>query len=183
MATSAPDQLTPRAREIVNAARELLEEEGIDALSMRRIGQRLGIRAPSIYKHLPDKNALEAAIISTGFEEQAVLFEAALEQPDPLGALARAYRDFGREHPHLYRLMTDRTLNRELLVPGAEERAALPIYKATGENLDLARAAWAFGHGMTILELNHRFPPDADLDAAWEHGIAAFRPDTTTKKS
>ena len=81
MATSSPDQLTPRAREIVNAARELLEEEGIEALSMRRIGQRLGIRAPSIYKHLPDKDALEAAIISTGFEEQAALFEAALEQP------------------------------------------------------------------------------------------------------
>jgi AcrR family transcriptional regulator len=182
MATSAPDQLTPRAREIVNAARDLLEEEGIDALSMRRIAQRLGIQAPSIYKHLPDKDALEAAIISTGFDEQAALFEAALEQPDPLGALARAYRDFGRQHPHLYRLMTDRTLNRELLAPGSEERAALPLYKATGENIDLARAAWAFGHGMTILELNNRFPPDANLDAAWEHGIAAFRPDTTTKK-
>jgi AcrR family transcriptional regulator len=183
MATSAPDQLTPRAREIVNAARELLEEEGIDALSMRRIGQRLGIRAPSIYKHLPDKDALEAAIISTGFEEQAARFEAALhDAEDPLGALARAYRDFGREHPHLYRLMTDRALNRELLVPGAEERAALPLYKASGENMDVARAAWAFGHGMTILELNNRFPPDADLDAAWEHGIAAFRADATTRK-
>ena len=32
---------------------------------------------------------------------------------------------------------------------------------------------------MTILELNNRFPPDADLDAAWKHGIAAFRPDPT----
>jgi AcrR family transcriptional regulator len=160
MATSVPDQLTPRAREIVNAARELLEEEGLEALSMRRIGQRLGIRAPSIYKHLPDKDALKAAIISTGSEEQAALFEAALQHADdPLGALARAYRNSGRERPHLYRLMTDRTLNRELLVPGSEERAALPLYKATGENLDLARAAWAVGHGMTILELNSRFPP------------------------
>jgi AcrR family transcriptional regulator len=126
MATSAPDPLTPRAREIVNAAHELLEEEGIEALSMRRIGQRLGIRAPSLYKHLPDKHTLEAAIISTGFGEQAALFEAALEDPDPLGALSRAYRDFGRQHPHLYRLTTDRKLNRELLVPGSEERAARP---------------------------------------------------------
>jgi len=179
--TSAADQLSPRAREIVNAARELLEEEGIEALSMRRIAQRLGIRAPSIYKHLPDKDALEAAIISIGFDEQAALFTAALEQPDPLAALARAYRDFGREHPHLYRLMTDRTLNRELLVPGSEERAALPLYTATGENMDLARAAWAFGHGMTILELNHRFPPDADLDAAWAEGIGAFRPNPSAR--
>ena len=72
MASSVPDALTPRAREIVDAALELLEEEGADGLSMRRIAERLGIRAPSIYKHLPDKQALEAAIISVGFERQAV---------------------------------------------------------------------------------------------------------------
>ena len=177
MASSGPDGLSPRAREIVTAGRELLEREGPRALSMRRVAQSLGIRAPSIYKHLPDKDALEAAIISTGFEEQAALFEAAIENSDdPLGALAGAYRDFARHHPHLYRLMTERALNRELLVPGSEERAALPLYHATGENLDLARAAWAFAHGMTILELNDRFPPDADLDAAWRKGIYALRP-------
>ena len=177
MASSGPDGLSPRAREIVTAGRELLEREGPRALSMRRVAQSLGIRAPSIYKHLPDKDALEAAIISTGFEEQAALFEAAIENSDdPLGALAVAYRDFARHHPHLYRLMTERALNRELLVPGSEERAALPLHQATGENLDLARAAWAFAHGMTILELNDRFPPDADLDAAWRQGIDALRP-------
>jgi AcrR family transcriptional regulator len=177
MASSAPDPLTPRAREIVTAARELLEREGPVALSMRRVAQALGIRAPSIYKHLPGKDALEAAIISTGFEQQAALFEAAITtSDDPLVALARAYRDFACAHPHLYRLMTERALNRELLVSGSEERAALPLYRATGENLNLARAAWAFAHGMTILELNRRFPPDADLDAAWQHGIDALRP-------
>ena len=64
MASSAPEQLSPRAREIVDAALELLEEDGADGLSMRRLAERLGIRAPSIYKHLPDKQALEAAIIS-----------------------------------------------------------------------------------------------------------------------
>jgi AcrR family transcriptional regulator len=184
MASSAPDRLSPRAREIVIAAREILEQEGPDALSMRRIAESLGIRAPSIYKHLPDKDALEAAIISTGFDEQAALFEATLENSDdPLGALARAYRDFALRHPHLYRLMTERALNRELLVPGSEQRAALPLYQATGENLDLARAAWAFAHGMTILELNRRFPPDADVDAAWRHGIDALRPAPQVKGS
>ena len=85
-----PSELTPRAREIVAAARGILEEEGAEALSMRRIAERLGIRAPSLYKHVPDKEALEAAIISAGFEEQAAAFEQVLEQApdDPLGALA-----------------------------------------------------------------------------------------------
>jgi AcrR family transcriptional regulator len=49
MASSAVEPLSPRATEIVAAARELLEEEGPDALSMRRLAERLGIRAPSIY--------------------------------------------------------------------------------------------------------------------------------------
>jgi hypothetical protein len=72
--------------------------------------------------------------------------------------------------------MTERELRRELLAPGVEERAALPVYEAVGRDRDLARAAWAFAHGMTILELDHRFPPDADLDEAWNRGLEAFRP-------
>jgi AcrR family transcriptional regulator len=103
MGSSAPE-LSPRAREIVAAARELLDEEGREALTMRRLAERLGIRAPSIYKHLPGKDALEAAVISDGFQEQAAAFEAA---GGSLEALARAYRAFALEHPHLYRLMTE----------------------------------------------------------------------------
>ena len=140
MGSSAPEQLTPRAREIVDAALELLEEEGPDGLSMRRLAERLGIRAPSIYKHLPDKQALEAAIISVGFELQADAFEAAVAGArDPLGALAHAYRRFANAHPHLYRLMTAHELHRELLTPAwrsapvspsTRRSTATPIWRA-----------------------------------------------------
>jgi AcrR family transcriptional regulator len=171
MASSAPEQLSPRAREIVGAARDVLETDGPDGLSMRRIADRLGIRAPSLYKHLPDKQALEAALISAGFTEMAEAFEGG---QDDLTALAAAYRAFARAHPHLYRLMTDRPLARDRLEPGVEDRAAAPIVAAVGGDEDTARAVWAFAHGMTILELNGRFPPGADLDAAWRTGIAGF---------
>src|SRR4051794_41575023 len=120
MASSAPrtGALSARAREIVGVALELLEEEGADGLSMRRLAERLGIRAPSIYKHLPDKQALEAAIISVGFELQADAFETARDgAADPLTVLAQVYRRFAREHPHLYRLMTEHELQRDLLTP------------------------------------------------------------------
>ena len=176
MASSAPEPLTPRARQIVAAAREILDDEGREAPTMRRIADRLGIRAPSLYKHFPDKQALEAAIISAAFEQQAVLFENAIEgSADPLAALASVYRAYARAHPDLYRLMTDQELRRDLLAPGAEARAGLPIYLATGKDADRARAAWAFAHGMALLELTNRFPPGADIDAAWEAGIRAFR--------
>ncbi|MEV0155508.1 TetR/AcrR family transcriptional regulator [Micromonospora sp. NPDC050686] len=175
MVSYALSRLTPRAREIVQTARQLLERDGPDALSMRRLAAQLGIRASSIYEHLRDKQELEAALISVGFEEQAELFAQAVRRSDaPIAALAAAYRDFARRQPNLYRLMTERPLRRDLLASGVEEAAAMPLLDAVGGDRDRARAIWAFAHGMAILELNQRFPPGADLDAAWREGIEAF---------
>jgi predicted DNA-binding transcriptional regulator AlpA len=99
--------LSPRARAIVAAAREILEREGPGGLTMRRLGDAVGIRAPSLYKHFPDKAAVETALINDGFEEIAARFEAALTNGgDSLVELAIAYQAFARAHPHLYRLMT-----------------------------------------------------------------------------
>jgi AcrR family transcriptional regulator len=174
-----------RGREVVAAGRRLLEEEGPEALTMRRLAERVGIRAPSLYKHLPDKAALEAAIIATGLEEAATAFEQAVDEAgggggqgaeQALVALAAAYRRFALEHPHLYRLMNNGPLPREQLPPGLEDRAATPLLRAAGTQAR-ARAVWAFAHGMVMLELDQRFPPDADLDAAWQAGIAAFQRD------
>ncbi len=176
MASREPEVRTPRARQIIEVAMELLETEGPTALSMRRIADQIGIRAPSLYEHVPDKRALEAAIISLGFERLAEAFEAAAADPgDPLTRTAGVYRSFAIAHPHLYRLMTAHELHRELLTTGAEDQAGRTIYEAAGRDVDLARAAWAFAHGMAILELDNRFPAGADLDAAWERGLAAFR--------
>lgn len=170
--SAVADQLSPRARQILAAARELLEDEGVDGLSMRSLAERLGMKAPSLYKHFPSKEALEATLISSGFEEQAELFQAALhDSPEPLAAMADAYRSYARRNPQLYRLMYDRPLNRSLLVAGTEEAAAAPSLEAAGGDEDLARAAWAFGHGMTIFELNTRFSAGANVEAAWRRGI------------
>jgi AcrR family transcriptional regulator len=169
-----------RAEEVVAAARRLLEEEGVEALTMRRLAEQVGIKAPSLYKHLPDKTALEAAIIATGLEEAAATFETALDGAAgdgagaALPALAAAYREFALAHPHLYRLMHNGPLPRQHLPAGVEDRAAAPLLQAAGSRAR-TRAVWAFAHGMVMLELDQRFPPDADLDAAWEAGITAFQ--------
>jgi AcrR family transcriptional regulator len=85
--------LTPRAR-------ELLEQEDADDLTMRRLAEQLSIRAPSLYKHLPDKAALEAAVIATRLEDLAAVLKAALiEEAEPLVALAAACRVFALSHP------------------------------------------------------------------------------------
>ncbi len=140
MPSAATERLTPRARQIVCAARELIEEEGLEALTMRRLAARLGIRAPSLYKHFDSKEALEAALISIGFEEQGELFDAALEASKaPIGAMAEAYRSYARRNPQLYLLMNDRSLDRSLLFPGSEERAVVPVVRAVGGDRDIDR--------------------------------------------
>jgi AcrR family transcriptional regulator len=158
----------------VRAALAILEGEGRDALTMRRLGEAVGIRAPSLYKHFPGKAAVEVALIDYGFEQMAQALEAALvERGESLATLAAAYRAFARAHPHLYRLVTSGSLPRERLRPGGESRAAAPALRVTCDP-DRARAMSAWAHGMVILELDGRFPAGADLDDAWAAGVAAF---------
>jgi AcrR family transcriptional regulator len=162
--------VSERAGQIVDAARVLIDEGGAAALTMRALGERLGIRAPSLYKHFPDKCAVEAQVITLAMRE----LTSALARADSLVALAAAYRAYALAHPHLYRLMNSGPLPRHLLPPGVEEATALPLVRAVGGDMNRARAVWAFAHGMVILELDGRFPPDADLDSAWRTGLAAF---------
>lgn len=164
-----------RRHDIVTAARQVLEEQGLQGLTMRAIAAHLGIRAPSLYKHIADKAELEAALAADGLREQAELFEVAVqESPDPVVAIAADYRAWAHAHPHLYRLMTERPLPRERLPEGLEARAISPLLAAVGGDRDRARAVWAFAHGMVALELANRFPPQADLPAAWAVGLGGI---------
>lgn len=171
MTDLAAPTVTDRAREILAAARVLLEREGPEALTMRRLAARVGITAPSLYKHFPDKSSVVNALAGVMLRETAEALEAAESAaPGSFPALADAYRTHALAHPHLYRLTTGRPLPQDL-----EERAAAPLYRALAGDADRARAAWAFAHGMVTMELNGRFPA-GEVAAAWTAGITAFAP-------
>lgn len=172
---------SPRVRDVVAAARKILEREGPDRLTMRHLAERMGIRAPSLYKHVDSKEELEALLMAEAFREIGQELHDAVgslrkggSRKKALTELARSYRRWAIAHPHLYRLVTGGPLPRERLPEGLEAWTAEPVVIAAGGDPDRARAAWAFAHGMTILELDGRFPPGADLDAAWASGIAAL---------
>lgn len=179
-ASSVAEPTGTRREQIVAEARRLLAEEGPAGLSMRRVAARLGIQAPSLYKHVADKAELELELVAAAFRDQAELFEltlGAVQQrsgPGALAALAGTYRRYACANPHLYRLVNAQPLPRERLPAGLEARAAAPLIEAAGGDPALARAAWAFAHGMVMLEIDGRFPEGADLDAAWRTGVAAL---------
>jgi AcrR family transcriptional regulator len=176
--------LTPRASRIVEVARELLEEEGEEGMSMRRIAHRLGVRAPSLYKHVPDKAALENAIIATILDEQGRearerfdVAQAAGE--DPLLAIVEAYRSWALANPALYRLNVRGPLDGGPLVRGAELRSAGPLLRACDGDGIAAIALFAFAHGLVDLELKQRVPPGYAHDRILRRGVDALRPEPT----
>jgi AcrR family transcriptional regulator len=135
--------LSDRQQEILGAASDLLVAGGTGAITMGRIAERVGIKPPSLYKHFPDKRALEVLLIADTLAGLAETLEAAGPELDDI---ASAYRASRLENPQLYRLMTERPLPRDELPEGLEARAAAPILAALGDP-DLARAAWVFAHG------------------------------------
>jgi AcrR family transcriptional regulator len=159
-----------RRAEVLAAAEALLEAEGAEALTMRRLGAALGMQAPSLYKHVRSKDDIEA-----GLQERALRGLAeALATGGDLPALAQAYRGWALAHPRLYELATGRPLRRDRLAEGVEAAAAAPIVAAAGGDEHTARALWAVAHGLVTLELAGRFPPDADLEATWRTALAHF---------
>ena len=164
--------MSSRRDEILDVAVTLVEEAGPEALTMRELAERLGIRAPSLYKHVQDKDDIVA-----GVQERALLDltrHLSTVTGQGLVALADAYRSWARAHPRLYEVATRRPLARERIAPGVEDAAAAPLVAAVGGDEHLARALWAMAHGLVDLELSDRFPPGADLDATWRTALAGF---------
>ena len=168
--------LSPRAVEIAAIAREILEKDGADAVTMRRLAEELGIRAPSLYKHFTNKQAVESVLIEAVLAEAGALAYEAVTNPGedgPVINLLRVYREYCVAHPHLYRLVMNLHQHREALTPGLEQWAGRPWALAAGESYR-GQALWAFAHGTVMLEIDGRFLEGSDLNRTWAAGAAAF---------
>ena len=162
-----------RREQILDLAEEILEADGIDALTMRRLADGAGIRAPSLYKHWRDKEALLAGLQERALRAFATEMAGA---GNDLHEIGRRYRAWANAHPALYSLVARRPLARDRLTPGVEDSAASPVLAAVSGDENRARALWAAAHGLVDLELAERFPPGADLGAAWTALVDAFQP-------
>ena len=160
-----------RRDEILDVAATILEEAGVEAVTMREVAARMGIRAPSLYKHVRDKDDIVA-----GLQERALvgMGEHLAGASGGLAELAEAYRSWALAHPRLYDVATGRPLARDRISPGVEAAAAARLVEAAGGDEHLARSLWALAHGLVDLELSGRFPPGADLDATWRTALRGF---------
>ncbi len=92
---------------ILEAALKLVDAEGLDALTMRRLAKDLSVEGASLYKHIPSKAALLFGMIETMFVEMDPDYPA--DPSDWQGRLRagmRAFRDLGLQHPRVFVLLT-----------------------------------------------------------------------------
>jgi AcrR family transcriptional regulator len=167
--------LGSRAEEVLQAARELLEERGHDGLRMRLLADKLGIKAPTLYAHFRNKAAVENKLIAIGLVEQADAAAAALAGTPPEDAVEKmwaAYRGWALRNPALHLLIASRSLDRgDPAVIAAERPGADMVLRSARGDATAAIAFWAFAYGLIALELNERVPPGYDLDGVWSTGL------------
>ena len=176
---------------LLEAAAEILERKGPDALSVRRIAAAAGVAPMGVYNHFESKNGIIDALFMQGFERlRDALATAVAEIQDPYEALregGRRYRALALAHPQAYQLMFLRT------IPGYEPsdtalevaagafdslvdavvRAMAAGVLAEGLSTEIAHFIWANHHGWVSLELTGMGFLD-DQDASYERACRAL---------
>jgi AcrR family transcriptional regulator len=117
-----PSQRVPLSRDrIVTAAVEFIDELGLPGLTMRRLGERLGVEAMSLYRYVPGREDLLDAVVERIIEEMQHDIDVILEPQDGwqdfLQRLAHGVRRVALAHPKAFPLVASRPLQAPWLRP------------------------------------------------------------------
>ena len=191
-AESRPYHHGDLSRALVDAARKILETEGPSALSLRAVAREAGVSPAAPYHHFKDKNELLEAVAHEGWvalDEALSRARASTENPRTrMTNLGVAYVCFARDNPALYRVMYDRSRDKDALPDQLKDDGAYCQVRNTlaehahGQvpeiDLELATiAAWCAGHGLAEMIGFKQFAPlkdvlggeEAFLRAVFEH--------------
>jgi TetR/AcrR family tetracycline transcriptional repressor len=150
---------------ILDAALRLVDEEGMGALSMRRLGAELGVNPMSIYHHVPGKDAVISGLVELVFSGMQVHYPDGSHWQARVRAWAEAYRDLVRSHPNLVlEIVSSAAAVTEAVLLVNE-----PLYRALDEaSLPPAKVVQAadsvvdFVHGFALAEGAQ--PPERPFD-------------------
>jgi AcrR family transcriptional regulator len=163
-----------RERLIVEAARELAEAEGWEAVTTRRLAERVEYSQPVLYSHFKGKDAIMAAVAVDGFADLAGQMRAARAAADDprraLADVAAAYVAFADQRPALYDAMFSQAVSLPFATPEAPaalhaafdelRQVVRPIAGTDDEGL-LTEILWGGLHGLATLTRGGRLPREA----------------------
>lgn len=174
---------------LVDAASLLVAERGLDGLTFAEAAKRVGVTGAAPYRHFADRQALVDELARQGFSrftsELAAAAQSAPQPAEAFAAMGRAYLNFARQAPGLYRAMFSRrpsgTLGDDAFAAFSAGIAAMltgaPISAPAQDALALK--IWALAHGVASLEAAG-FITDPDLTCkTLLDGVAAMIKDVT----
>ncbi|MFI8100323.1 TetR/AcrR family transcriptional regulator [Streptomyces sp. NPDC086023] len=163
-----------RERLIVATARELAEQQGWDAVTTRRLAERIEYSQPVLYSHFRGKREIIGAVALEGAAEMAVELRAAAAAAEGsrarVTALARTYLDFAARNPAVYDALFQ--LDNGLAfahedTPGPLKDAFAALLESLGEVAGegvhpglFTELFWASLHGLATLTRARRLPPE-----------------------
>ncbi|HEY6635960.1 MAG TPA: TetR-like C-terminal domain-containing protein [Acidimicrobiia bacterium] len=166
--------------EIVSTGRALVESDGPDRLTMQRLAKAVGVKAPSLYKHVDGRDHLIRLIAEDVVADLIAALDEAVSGIDPredLGALAHALRHFAHANPEAYGLLFSQLPEEQRPDAALLEQGVAALLRTTealaGEDdaLEAARTVTAWGHGFITMELAGAFRLGGDVDRAFEFGL------------
>jgi AcrR family transcriptional regulator len=170
---------------VVAHAGELADREGYDALTLATLAGRLGIKVPSLYKHVTSLADLQRRLRLAGLRElDETLRNAAVGRAgsEALLATGHAYRRYAREHPGHYAagLRAPDPTDHEEVAPVAARLVELMFAVVRGYGLEgddalhAVRGVRAALHGFVALEQAGGFGMPQDVDTSFEHLLATL---------
>ncbi|HTF43412.1 MAG TPA: TetR/AcrR family transcriptional regulator [Terriglobales bacterium] len=161
-------------RKIATASRRLLDKEGTEAVTMRRVAKAVGITPMAIYRHYPDRAALLNSLADEGFEELVARlagkrFSGSVEER--LTKMGEIYLEHALENPRLFELMflkrregarryprdfkADRSPTANLMVEVIQEGMASGYFR-DDDPWEIVFEMGALSHGLIMLYLGGR---------------------------
>ena len=178
---------------VIDAASAVADAEGIDAVVLSRLAGKLGVRPPSLYKHIDGLEAVHRALAVRGLREANARLQRATigkARDEALFALAHAYWQFAREKPGLYAASLRAAKPGENDVGAAGEAligtvlSVLAGYRVKGDDaLHATRGLRAIIHGFVSLDAAGGFRMKLDLKESFDRLLGAFARDLGARGS
>ena len=180
-------------RALLDEALATIRTEGVDGLTLREIGGRLGVSRTALYRHFADKRGLLAAVATEGFrtlrQQLVIAWEDGGRNRSAFESMGLAYINFAVANPSHYHVMFGGSLDPSASDPelAAEAAGAFQalvdalaalqsdaIVRAD-DTLTMARFVWAVVHGVAMLAIDGQLREPGAVDELTRYSMQRLR--------
>lgn len=197
------------ASSLIATATTMIKEDGIEALSLRKLAQRIGVSRTAAYHHFTDKNDLLAAIAAQGFclwqsQAESIFTQTNVPELEKFHQFVHYYVAFATQNSAIYQLMFGSTLWKHATSTGVLDEQSTQKLKSvaypsfqyqvemikhwqaqgilanTESSLRLAQVTWATLHGIAQLVIDGVYADASQINAMCQCAINLFLANTKT---